>query len=399
MGVKGYKYAGKSIYQIAKELGVKNKKKREIVPDQTSTQIESLIKAIEPTIKEDKGKELEWYKKTDLQALRVSWGYTSTEIANKLGISISNYSNMENKVTKNPTQLDVVYKFFQDERNINFVNGKIPEVSLKLCVTHNSNKAKKGITKRKSKEIIDFFINDLEGKLKSLDVDRKVLAKELGVDNTYFSWCIHHAKEFTRITDKMVRVYNYFKDIPIEEDMDIKTKPETIESIETEITKQLNDKTEIKNGIPPYQYSFPLYTDPERIKVEAQTGPSLVDLINDTNKYYNQVDNNDSVNHQVIDPNDSINYHQAIDPNDSINIKQEPFKVEPVEVKPVATFTYNEPSLADLLDEKKTMEEILLTSANNISKVDSQDGLDLEVKKLEALKGIAEALKELKGDK
>jgi hypothetical protein len=145
---------------------------------------------------------------------------------------------------------------FQYDLNKNYVNGRIPIINLNVGRSSGTKSEqlsfdipKTSTTTQKSKqlkEIIRFFKNDLEGILKSVDKTRDEIANELGVHKSYFSNCIHHANDFTRVTPTMKLIYDYFKELQGKMN---NGKEETLEQLWGESKKMVEKTNELNNQI------------------------------------------------------------------------------------------------------------------------------------------------------
>lgn len=166
---KRMKKSGKTKYQIAKEIGISERKLNDVLKGTrklTGNRLDNFVKATTPT-KQDTFTKLnmeEWYKTTDIKKLRIDFGYTLKEMSGELNMPLSSLNLIENRKQIPGKYLEKLYDFFHDDLNkkdkkLEYKTGKKPKMldSLEMDLDAKHRKHNKKVEETKVEDI-----NELE---------------------------------------------------------------------------------------------------------------------------------------------------------------------------------------------------------------------------------------------
>lgn len=143
----------------------------------------------------------EWYKNTDLKALRKEFGYkNATEVAEALGIYNSSVSRVENKKYNNVNKAIIkLYDFYHDD-----FNKKVEKDEVQIPV-------KKGkplsCSKTKREEIMKWYSNIDIMALRG-ECSQQEISSLVGIPQS--SWCALEKQPAVRCTKNIIKLYDYF---------------------------------------------------------------------------------------------------------------------------------------------------------------------------------------------
>lgn len=237
---KFWKRRIKDTESIANKMGVEEEKIKELVNGEREIEGKTLDKVLKAVEEEKINKPfenveiLQWYRDTDITALRKKFGYKSQgEFAKKIGYDVSVICRIENKKLESqnksgelesvPDSLRKVYYFFNDDFNRKIETEK----------------------EEKTNKIFKWYKNTNIKKLRgNIRLNKK--AEEIGIPTSSLNDIEH--KKAKKITDNIVKVYNYYLGKPVEvpEEIDDKYRVNLDKKTEKEIWKWYK-KTDIRD--------------------------------------------------------------------------------------------------------------------------------------------------------
>jgi len=166
---KRIKKSGKTTYQVAKEIGISERKLKDVLKGTRQlkgTRLDDFVKATTKT-KQDTFTKLEmeeWYKNTDIKKLRIDFGYTLKEMSGELDMPLSSLNLIENRKQIPGKYLERLFDFFHDDLNkkttkLEYKTGKKPKMldSLEMDLDAKHRKHNKKVEETKVEDI-----NELE---------------------------------------------------------------------------------------------------------------------------------------------------------------------------------------------------------------------------------------------
>ena len=290
---------------IANKIGVDEEKIKELKSGKRDIEGETFNKVLEVVEEENTRRDitnmeiLQWYRDTDLKALREKYGYKNqTEVARILGCNSSTICNFEKKkpgFVKDVTpRLEQLYYFYK-----NGFNKKI-ESKREIAIKESNRKS----------EVFSWYNKSNIRSYRLLDgVTLKDRAKEIGIPTSSLNDLEN--RRIRRYTNNMEIVYNYYKNIENDEE---KNKEIWNWYINTDI-RELRIKEGLKQGELAKRIgaSQPCVGDVEghRTKSVSSTMRALYGYFNKNKK----VENNQDVKENNQDNQDKI-YQWYIDTKD-----------------------------------------------------------------------------------
>ena len=202
---------------IANKIGVEESKIKELVNGEREIEGNTLDKVLQ-TIEDEKVNEsiknveiLQWYRDTDITALRKKFGYKSqSEFAKKIGYNVSVICRIENKTAewKNkggkfngvPNSLKKVYYFFQND--FNRKNKNDSGVKIEPAIQDDIQE----------KDIYKWYKNTDITALRG-DKTLKEKAEEIGIAVTCLNEIEH--KKAKSVTENIIKVYEFYNNVKV----------------------------------------------------------------------------------------------------------------------------------------------------------------------------------------
>lgn len=232
----------KNAFDIARDIGVDEKKVKELVNGEREIRGETMDKVLKSINKSKVERDLEklnifeWYKETDLKKLREDFGYKKqSHLARAIGVDNGEFNRFENKrFDKINNMIIRMYDFYHNDFNRNVEKSnpveiitsskdetldklKAYEESKKNDITVNSKKvgnSQKAITgkpkkvaKKEKEKILNWYLNTDLVKLRG-DKPQKLVAKESGIVQGSLSDLELH--KITGCSKNVVKLYNYY---------------------------------------------------------------------------------------------------------------------------------------------------------------------------------------------
>lgn len=207
----------KNTFDIARDIGVDEKKVKELVNGEREIRGETMDKVLQSINKSKVERDLEkfnifqWYQETDLKKLREDFGYTKqSHLAKALNVDNGEFNRFENKkFNKINNMIIKMYDFYHNDFNKNvkkenIITGNLKKVGRpKKDITSNSKK----VCEINKEEILEWYLNTDLVKLRG-DKPQKVAAKESGIVQGSFSDLELH--KITGCSKNVIKLYNYY---------------------------------------------------------------------------------------------------------------------------------------------------------------------------------------------
>jgi DNA-binding XRE family transcriptional regulator len=212
MGI--FKRKIKNTFDIARETGIDEEKIKELKNGERHIEGETMEKVLNAINRDkvdrdmEKFKIFEWYKETDLKALRESFGYpTQSLLSKELKIDNAGLNRVENKkYDKLNSTIIKLYDFYHNDFNKRIekpeVDEKVEEKEVKKI-----KKSTKLEEKRKEKEILDWYLNTDFKKLRG-ELTQYELAKKTRIPQS--ALCEIEKHKYKSLGKNTVKLYNYY---------------------------------------------------------------------------------------------------------------------------------------------------------------------------------------------
>lgn len=207
----------KNTFDIARDIGVDEKKVKELVNGEREIRGETMDKVLQSINKSKVERDLEkfnifqWYQETDLKKLREDFGYTKqSHLARALNVDNGEFNRFENKkFNKINNMIIKMYDFYHNDFNKN-VEKDITAFSKKLGRPKKdiTSKNKKTVENNVDKKVIlDWYLNTDLIKLRG-NKSQKLVAEESGIVQGSLSDLELH--KITGCSKNVVKLYNYY---------------------------------------------------------------------------------------------------------------------------------------------------------------------------------------------
>lgn len=215
----------KNAFDIARDIGVDEKKVKELVKGEREIRGETMDKVLKSINKSKVERDLEklnifeWYKETDLKKLREDFGYKKqSHLARAIGVDNGEFNRFENKrFNKINNMIIRMYDFYHNDFNRNLEKNNTDEEVKQNDITGNSKKvgnSQKAITskpkkvaKKEKEKILNWYLNTDLVKLRG-DKPQYELAKESGIVQGSLSDLELH--KIHGCSKNVVKLYNYY---------------------------------------------------------------------------------------------------------------------------------------------------------------------------------------------
>lgn len=213
----------KNAFDIARDIGVDEKKVKELVNGEREIRGETMDKVLQSINKSKVERDLEklnifqWYQETDLKKLREEFGYKKqAHLSRALKVDNGELNRFENKKFNKVNNFIIkMYDFYHNDFNKNIEKTQ----AVQNNITANSKKvasSKKDITSKNKKtvennvdkeKILDWYLNTDLVKLRG-DKPQFEAAKESGIVQGSFSDLELH--KITGCSKNVIKLYNYY---------------------------------------------------------------------------------------------------------------------------------------------------------------------------------------------
>lgn len=220
----------KNTFDVAREVGVDESKIKELKEGDrhiTGETMEKVLQSINKSQVErdvEKFNIFEWYKNTDLKALRKEFGYkNATEVAEVLGIYNSSVSRVENKKYNNVNKAIIkLYDFYHDDFNKKVEKDEV-QIPLKKEKSLSCSKTKRD-------DIMKWYSNIDIMALRG-ECSQQEISSLVGIPQS--SWCALEKQPAIRCTKNIIKLYDYFhKDITAKDESRMEYNSEETKSVE-----------------------------------------------------------------------------------------------------------------------------------------------------------------------
>ena len=196
----------KNTFDVAREVGVDESKIKELKEGERQVEGVTMDKVLQSVNKSQVERDIEklnifeWYKNTDLKALRKEFGYkNAVSVAEVLKIENSGISRAENKkYDKINKTIIKLYDFYHNDFNRNIKDGEQIESNEKSSIVKD---------KEEKNKIYQWYLGvdmkELRGNLSQQEISKKI-----GMGQA--SWCQLERHLVTRYCENMKKIYNYF---------------------------------------------------------------------------------------------------------------------------------------------------------------------------------------------
>lgn len=223
----------KNTFDVAREVGVDESKIKELKEGDRHITGETMDKVLQSINKSQVERDVEkfnifeWYKNTDLKALRKEFGYkNATEVAEAIGIYNSSVSRVENKKYNNVNKAIIkLYDFYHDD-----FNKKVEKDEVQIPTKKEEPLS---CSKTKREEIMEWYsgvdIMALRG-----EYSQKEISSLVGIPQP--SWCALEKQPAIRCTRNIIKLYDYFhKDITAKDENHVEHNSEEVKTDEKDI--------------------------------------------------------------------------------------------------------------------------------------------------------------------
>lgn len=196
----------KNTFDVARDMGVDEEKIKELKEGERQVEGATMDKVLQSVNKSQVERDIEklnifeWYKNTDLKALRKEFGYkNAVAVAEVLKIENSSICRAENKkYDKINKTIIKLYDFYHNDFNKNIKEGEQIESNEKSSIVKD---------KEEKEKIYQWYLGidmkELRGNLSQQEISKKI-----GMGQS--SWCQLERHLTTRYCENMGKIYNYF---------------------------------------------------------------------------------------------------------------------------------------------------------------------------------------------
>lgn len=196
----------KNTFDVARDMGVDEEKIKELKEGERQVEGATMDKVLQSVNKSQVERDIEklnifeWYKNTDLKALRKEFGYkNAVALADVLKIENSSISRAENKKYDKVNKTIIkLYDFYHNDFNKNIKEEEQMESNEKSSIVKD---------KEEKKKIYQWYLaTDIE-KLRG-NLSQKAISNLIGMGQS--NWCQLERHQVTRYCENMEKIYNYF---------------------------------------------------------------------------------------------------------------------------------------------------------------------------------------------
>ena len=196
----------KNTFDVARDMGVDEEKIKELKEGERQVKGATMDKVLQSVNKSQVERDIEklnifeWYKNTDLKALRKEFGYkNATTLAEVLKVEKSAISRAENKkYNKINKTIIKLYDFYHNDFNKNIKEGEQMESNEKSSIVKD---------KEEKKKIYQWYLDTDIEKLRG-NLSQKAISNLIGMAQS--NWCKLERHLVTRYCENMGKIYNYF---------------------------------------------------------------------------------------------------------------------------------------------------------------------------------------------
>ena len=196
----------KNTFDVARDMGVDEEKIKELKEGERQVEGATMDKVLQSVNKSQVERDIEklnifeWYKNTDLKALRTEFGYkNATTLAEVLKVEKSAISRAENKkYNKINKTIIKLYDFYHNDFNKNIKEGEQMESNEKSSIVKD---------KEEKKKIYQWYLDTDIEKLRG-NLSQKAISNLIGMAQS--NWCKLERHLVTRYCENMGKIYNYF---------------------------------------------------------------------------------------------------------------------------------------------------------------------------------------------
>lgn len=196
----------KNTFDVARDMGVDEEKIKELKEGERQVEGLTMDKVLQSVNKSQVERDIEklnifeWYKNTDLKALRKEFGYkNATTLAEVLKVEKSAISRAENKkYNKINKTIIKLYDFYHNDFNKNIKEGEQMESNEKSSIVKD---------KEEKKKIYQWYLDTDIEKLRG-NLSQKAISNLIGMAQS--NWCKLERHLVTRYCENMGKIYNYF---------------------------------------------------------------------------------------------------------------------------------------------------------------------------------------------
>lgn len=196
----------KNTFDVARDMGVDEEKIKELKEGERQVEGATMDKVLQSVNKSQVERDIEklnifeWYKNTDLKALRKEFGYkNATTLAEVLKVEKSAISRAENKkYNKINKTIIKLYDFYHNDFNKNIKEGEQMESDEKSSIVKD---------KEEKKKIYQWYLDTDIEKLRG-NLSQKAISNLIGMAQS--NWCKLERHLVTRYCENMGKIYNYF---------------------------------------------------------------------------------------------------------------------------------------------------------------------------------------------
>lgn len=196
----------KNTFDVARDMGVDEEKIKELKEGERQVEGVTMDKVLQSVNKSQVERDIEklnifeWYKNTDLKALRKEFGYkNAVAVAEVLKIENSSICRAENKkYDKINKTIIKLYDFYHNDFNRNIKEGEQIESNEKSSIVKD---------KEEKEKIYQWYLGIDMKELRD-NLSQQEISKKIGMGQS--SWCQLERHLVTRYCENMGKIYNYF---------------------------------------------------------------------------------------------------------------------------------------------------------------------------------------------
>lgn len=235
----------KNTFDVARDMGVDEEKIKELKEGERQVEGLTMDKVLQSVNKSQVERDIEklnifeWYKNTDLKALRKEFGYkNAATLAEVLKIEQSAISRAENKkynkINKNIIKL---YDFYHNDFNKNIKEEEQIENNEKSSIVKD---------KEEKKKIYQWYLDTDIEKLRG-NLSQKAISNLIGMAQS--NWCHLERHLVTRYCENMGKIYNYFHGTESQNSLNSEELKTGERDIVAESKNMNNSEDSIFNGV------------------------------------------------------------------------------------------------------------------------------------------------------
>lgn len=235
----------KNTFDVARDMGVDEEKIKELKEGERQVEGTTMDKVLQAVNKSQVERDIEklnifeWYKNTDLKALRKEFGYkNAVALAEVLKIENSGISRAENKKYDRVNKTIIkLYDFYHNDFNKNIKKEEQIESNKKSFIVKD---------KEEKKKIYQWYLDTDIEKLRG-NLSQKAISNLIGMGQS--SWCQLERHLVTRYCENMGKIYNYFHGTESQNSLNSEELKTGEEDIIEESQNMNNSEDSIFNGV------------------------------------------------------------------------------------------------------------------------------------------------------